>query len=92
MSALATVMSTLSVVSGFSKKSQAPSLVASTAVASVALPDIIITGSSGLSSRSALSVASPSISGMATSSSTASNARARALSSAMRPEPATSTT
>ena len=48
LSALRTVMSTLSVVSGFSRKSQAPSLVASTAVASVALPDIIITGSSRL--------------------------------------------
>ena len=75
---------------GFSRKSRAPSCVAFTAVSMVPCPDIMMTGSSGLSSISRARAVSPSMSGIFTSINTASTGRADTTSRATWPLAASS--
>src|SRR5580692_937490 len=67
-------MSVLSIESGFSRKSYAPSLVARTAVSMVPCPEIIMTSGAFSFSRIFSRVSRPSIPGSHTSSNTTSNA------------------
>src|SRR5579863_892296 len=67
-------MSVLSIESGFSRKSYAPSLVARTAVSIVPCPEIMMTSGAFSFSRIFSRVSKPSIPGSHTSSSTTSNA------------------
>src|SRR5579863_6269665 len=67
-------MSVLSIESGFSRKSYAPSLVARTAVSIVPCPEIMMTSGAFSFSRIFSRVSRPSIPGSHTSSSTTSNA------------------
>ena len=88
-SALLTVRSSWPSDTGFSMKSSAPSRVASTAVSTVACPDIMTTGPSEPESAHSLSREMPSVSGIQMSSSVRSKlllrraSRARAASSAV---------
>ena len=66
---LSTVSSSLSVESGFSRKSIAPSRVARTAISILACPEIITTGSEMPSARRSSSSARPSLPGITTSDS-----------------------
>src|ERR1017187_9881527 len=79
---LSTVSSSLSVESGFSRKSSAPRRVARTAISILACPLIITTGSAMPSERMSSSSAMPSLPGMTTSLSIMSKARDLARSSA----------
>ncbi len=85
------VRSSFSVLSGFSMKSCAPSLVAVTAVSMLALPLIMSTTTCGWVLRTSARTCKPSISGIMTSSSTRSTSLSASLASPMGPEPATST-
>ncbi len=73
-SALRRLTSTRSLANGFSMKSNAPFLVASTAVLIVPCPDTTITGSASFMLRSRSSTSMPSMPGIFTSSSTRSGA------------------
>ncbi len=83
--ALRRTSSTRSRSSGFSMKSNAPSRVASTAVAIVPCPEIITTGRSGSLSRSLPSTSRPSMRGILMSSSTTSGRSASTTDSASGP-------
>ncbi len=83
LSAFSTVSSSLSVESGFSRKSSAPSRVARTAISMCACPDIITTGAVTPLVFKSSNSASPSRPGMTTSERIRSNSRAFASSSAL---------
>jgi len=82
LSVLSTVSSSLSVESGFSRKSAAPSRVARTAISILACPEIITTGSEIPSPRTSSSSTSPSLPGITTSDIIMSNRRVCSNSSA----------
>ncbi len=82
------VSSSRSMSIGFSRKSNAPSFVASTAVPMVPCPEMMMTGSAGCCSLSDPSTSSPSMPGILTSSSTMSTRSLAARSIAARPSAA----
>ncbi len=89
--AFLSVSSTRWLSSGFSRKSCAPSCVASTAVAIVPCPEIITTSACASVSRSRLNTASPSIPAILTSSSTRCGLNSAYAPSASGPELASAT-
>ena len=85
------VTSTRSVVSGFSMKSKAPALVASTAVLTVPCPEMITTGSASFEALMRCSASSPSMPGILMSRNTRSGDSRSAIATPSGPLEASST-